>query len=413
MKIIPVLILLVLLSFPGENTAQNSSTYSRIGLGDIEYSYSARRLGMGQLGISVADPDFINSLNPAGWYKLNRTRIEFSLYYNGIMLSDNNSSGYFAETEFSGFTIAFPISKQYGIGAAAGLVPFSNVSYLVEQSGQIDDNEYTTTYEGRGGLTRAFIGTSYRLPFNLVAGASFDYYFGNLYYKREIDFISGGSLSAEYENKFTPKGIGGSFGLISPDLAPLFGSETISDFRLGGSINYFSKLDVDTFLTSSTSGLIDTLSSGNTRFEIPQRIIFGSSLVFSNKYLLSLDYSIQPWQNFKVGGLKQPNLRSANKVSIGFEYRPLRELGTSFWEQIIWRAGLSFDETQYIIGNEGIDQYSIAGGFSMPISPENTLDIGLQYSVRGTKNSNLIKENIIRLNLGISFGETWFIRPEN
>jgi hypothetical protein len=406
--------LLAVLSLLSDNiTAQTSSTYSRYGIGDIEYSYSARRAGMGQLGISVADADFINSLNPAGWYKLSKTRIEFSGYYNGIIIKDNNASGYFAETEFAGFAVAFPISSLNGISAAAGLVPFSNVSYLIEQTNEINGSSYKITYEGSGGLSRAFAGASYKLPFDLIIGASFDYYFGNLYYKSGLEFLSSGSLTAKYENKQSPKGIGGTFGFISPDLSGVFNSPSITDFRFGGSVNYFSKLDFDTLITSSTSSLVDTMSFGKTKIEIPPRFMFGFNFIFSNEYLLSLDYSVQAWKNYKVGGLKQENLRNMSKVSAGFEYRPAKELGISLWEQIIWRAGLSFEETQYIINNEGVNQYSVAGGFSLPINPENTLDIGLQYSLRGTTNSGLIKENIFRINFGISFGEIWFIRPEN
>lgn len=413
MKIVPVILILVLLVFENQNFAQNSSAYTRFGLGDIEYSFSARRAGMGQLGISVADGDFINTLNPAGWYKLNRTRIEFSMYYNGLYLSDNNSKGYLGEAEFSGFAVAFPISYQYGISAAAGIVPFTNVSYLVEQENQLDGNSYTTTYEGAGGLTKAFVGTSYRLPFDLVIGASFDYYFGNLYYRAGIDFPATNSLSAKYENKQSPQGFGGTFGFVGPDMSGIFNSQTITDFRLGGSASYFSKMDFDTVFTSSTATLVDTLFIGKTQIEIPPRIIAGISTIFSNQYLISFDYSFQNWQNYKVGGLNRHNLRDANKISAGFEYRPLRELGSTFWEQIIWRAGLSFEKTQYIVNNEGVNQVSFAGGLSLPISFENTLDIGVQYSIKGTTASNLLKENSIRLNFGISFGETWFIRPEN
>ena len=114
--------------------AQSSSSYSRIGLGDIEYSYSSRRLGMGQLGVSVADADFINTLNPAGWYLLSKTRVEFGINYNGLFISDDNTKRYSGEAEFSGFTFAFPVSTDYGIGAALGFIPFSNVSYLSVQN---------------------------------------------------------------------------------------------------------------------------------------------------------------------------------------------------------------------------------------------------------------------------------------
>ena len=59
--------------------AQSSSSYSRYGVGDIDYSYSVRRMGMGQLGTSIADVDFISITNPASLYRISKTRIEFSL----------------------------------------------------------------------------------------------------------------------------------------------------------------------------------------------------------------------------------------------------------------------------------------------------------------------------------------------
>jgi hypothetical protein len=144
--------------------------------------------------------------------------------------------------------------------------------------------------------------------------------------------------------------------------------------------------------------------------DVPVRLTVGANIVFSKRYLISLDYALQPWSEFKINDVVQTNLRNAQKFSLGFEYRPLSELGTTFWEQIIWRSGLSFEETQYMINNEAINQFSVSAGFSLPVSFGNTLDIGVQYWMRGTNSSGLIKENIIRLNAGISFGELWFTR---
>ena len=278
---------------------QNSSSYTRLGLGDLEYTYSARRLGMGQLGVSVADGDFINSLNPAGWYKLSKTRIEFGLYFNGMFLSDNTGRGYFAETKFSGFTIAFPVSQLYGIGIAAGLVPYSNVSYKAEQT-FYTNNSYKLAYEGSGGLTKAFIGTSYKLPFNLVIGSSLDYYFGNLNYKSRLDFLDATNNYAEYENSYRPDGVGFTFGFISPDLSSLTDSGSVSDLRFGGSISYIGKLNVDSILTSTSSTSIDTVNYGKTKADIPFKLTLGVSSVFNKEYLLCLDYSYQPWANYKI-----------------------------------------------------------------------------------------------------------------
>jgi len=400
-------ILIIIICIPVYS--QSGSAYTRLGIGDLEYTNSARRIGMGQLGASVADEEFINSLNPASWYKINRTRIEFAVYYNGMFVSDNNNSGYYGEMEFSGFSMAFPISELYGITAAAGLVPFSNVSYEIKESFQTPET-YDATYSGSGGLSKIFVGTSYKLPFGLVLGGNVDYYFGNLVYKSRIDFTSSTSSFAKYENKFNPKGVGGTFGFISPDFSSMIDTNSISELRLGASLSYIGSLDLSTLLISQSSTGIDTVNSNSGTMEVPLRFTVGANVVFKRNYLISLDYAFQPWSEFKINDVKQLNLRNAQKFSLGFEYQPLNEPGITFWEQIIWRSGLSFEETHYIINNEGINQYSVSGGFSIPISFGNTLDVGIQYSMRGTKNSDLIKENVIRLNVGISFGELWFIR---
>ena len=169
--------------------AQNSSTYTRLGIGDLMYSYSGRSLGMGESGVALSDNDFIGIINPAGWNGIVRTRVEFGGNYNGLFLSNNSSKKYYSETEFTGFTFGFPISRTYGIGAVIGILPYSNVSYKT-----IEDNSNESgvagsklTYEGTGGLSKMFLGASYRLPIDLSIGATLDYYFGNLKYSSTID----------------------------------------------------------------------------------------------------------------------------------------------------------------------------------------------------------------------------------
>ena len=254
---------------------------------------------MGGLGVSVADENFINSLNPAGWHKISRTRIEFSAYYNGIFISDNEKSGYYGEMEFSGLTIAFPVSRLYGITASAGLVPVSNISYEISESYEIPEN-YEINYTGSGGLSKAFLGTSYRLPFGLVMGAGADYYFGNLIYKSRIDFTNSVSQFSEYENRYNPRGFGATFGLISPDLSSLIDTNNVTDLKIGAVVSYFGSLELDTIITARSSSGVDTIFSGDGTMEIPLRFVAGVSLVLNEKYLISLDYAMQPWSEFLI-----------------------------------------------------------------------------------------------------------------
>jgi hypothetical protein len=87
-----------------------------------------------------------------------------------------------------------------------------------------------------------------------------------------------------------------------------------------------------------------------------------------------------------------------------------KNLGMTNWELTIWRFGLSYEQTQYKFYGQGINQYSIFGGLSYPLGIENTIDIAIQYLNRGTTDNNLLNENSVRIYLGLSFGELWFLR---
>jgi len=412
MKFIVLLFLFFIIEF-SISFGQSSSTYSRYGIGDYEYSYSARSSGLGKLGVAVSDADFINSINPASWYKISKTRFELGISLNGIFVSDNNQKTYSAETEINGFTFGFPVASDYGIGVAAGLIPVTNVSYKTSRTYVVADpinSSYNLSYEGSGGLSKMFIGSSYKLPANFMIGASFDYYFGNVDYFSSVDFIDGSGTSAKYDKRIVLNGIGGTFGLISPNLSNEINFLSISDFRFAGSISYFGKINADTVLTSQTLGVIDSIYSGRSDVKIPPRITLGISSIFSDEYLVALDYSFQQWSNYEFAGKHHSNLRNSFLLSAGFEYKPKRSIGSTFWEQIMLRAGLNFEQTQYVFNNIGINKYSVSGGASIPLGSENTLDISLEYFTRGKIDSGLLKEEAIKLNLGISLGELWFIR---
>ncbi len=396
--------------------AQTNSSYSRIGIGDIAYSYSASELGIGQLGISLAEPGFISINNPASWGKLNSTRFQTSLSYSGLVLSDPSNKDFNGKAQFNGFAFAFPVSVEHGISVGFGLVPYSKINYQVVQNYSFpnsSDGQYSLNYKGQGGISKLFIGTSYNLPFNLSVGATFDYYFGNMVYTAISNFTNSNNVSTQYTTSYQPNGIGTTIGIISPDISKMFNSKTISDIKLGIALNYMKTLNTDTLFTSYTpdrSITFDTIGIGTTTMKIPLRISAGLSFSLDKRYLITLDAASQAWSNYTLNNTKLPDLRNSLLLSAGFEYRPKEELGMSVWEQIIWRAGLSYEQTQYNINNVGINQYSVSGGFSFPLSYANTIDFAIQYGIRGKSEYNLVKENIIKINFGLSLGELWFIR---
>jgi hypothetical protein len=398
-------------------SAQSSSVYSRYGIGDLELGYSPKMISMGDIGVTQLDPEHIIVSNPASWSALSKTRIEFGFGYKGVLIADQNQSNFTSETEFKGFTFGFPVSREYGIGVVAGLIPYSRVSYEAVEKFPSSDQvipSYKVSYEGKGGLSKLFIGSSVMLPLGFSGGITLDYYFGNQNYFSTIEFDNSTDfINTIYESTHSSTGFGTTAGIISSNLSKDFNIGLFNDLRLGFSFSYIGNLNTDTLLTSTSLFLVDTVAFASTEIKIPLRLNGGISFAFDESYNVNLDFMYQPMSDYRVNNLNDVHLRDAAKYSAAFEYKPKRSVGMTNWEQIIWRFGLSYEQTQYKFNSEGINQFSTFAGLSYPMGVDNSLDLAIQYSLRGSKDNGLLSENSLRVLIGLSFGELWFFRSDN
>jgi hypothetical protein len=404
--------ILILLSIPVFINASGGSLYTRVGLGDYYNTFSARRMGFGELGAAIADIEHLSSYNPASWYRLGITRVETGINFSGSKIDDGNQSAFYSQTTFSGLTLGFPVDHDYGISLVMGLVPVTNVKYEVRKTQ--DNTElgtYTEIYQGNGGISKIFIGSSYKLPFDFVIGASLDYFTGAITYSSKLDFENSANTDPEYLKEKSYKGLGATIGIISSDLSPSLGINAIKDLRLGINFNYVSNLATDSTLSTISSTGTNEYDKGSFDTKLPYRFGAGLSLRLSEEYLIAADYVFQPWTEFEEYETKLKSLRDLQKVSLGLEYRnPETVFGGTFWEQIILRCGLSFEQTQYEINNTGIDQFSLHAGFGIPVGIGNFMDFAFQYGIRGETGQNLFKENFYKAAITINFGELWFQR---
>lgn len=392
----------------------SGNIYSRYGIGDLHFSYSARRLAMGELGIATRDFDYLNSLNPASWTQLRLTRFETGATFKGNNISSNEGEAFHSQTIFSGLMLGFPIDYSNGISFVAGLLPYSNVDYELsfnETNPLV--NDYQLLYSGNGGIQKAVLGLSYKLPFDVSFGATLDYYNGQINHSTKIVFDQEAAYkNAAFTKQYSYSGIGYTFGLISSDMAPLIGLESIKDLRFGITYTGGKDLSTDTLEISTTLlGDIST-STGEVKTSIPNRFGAGISFKWTDDYLFQFDYVYQPFSKFSSNNVVSKQLRDMMKISAGVEYRNPDFRSQSFWEQVMLRGGLSYEQTQYTFNGKGIDQLSVYAGFSMPLSFDNTLDFAFQYGKRGTMENNLIKENIYKFSITLSIGELWFIRQD-
>lgn len=398
--------------------ASGGSVYTRIGLGELNYNFSARRFGLGELGYGIADREFLNYANPASWNQIGLTRFETGLMVNAVDQNSANTSVFNSNSYYTGLMAGFPVDRQNGISVAAGIVPYSNVAYelIADESNTLVD-PHKTTYKGDGGIFKIFFGTSYRLPFGFSLGASFDYYNGKINNTTSVAFNDSSTFhDASFKREFSYHGIGGTFGLISNDLSTFFGESEFKDFRVGISFSPQVTLSSDTTITFTSLVGDSEFKSGTLKTKLPNRFGIGTSFRLTDNYLFTLDYMTQAMSQLEWGTKTTNQLQDISKYSFGVEYRPSYNT-TGFWKQLMLRGGASYENTPYVFNGTSINQLSLYAGFSIPLDFErggyaNTIDVGFQYARRGTTDNKLIQENIYKINVSLSFGELWFIQSE-
>lgn len=89
-----------------------------------------------------------------------------------------------------------------------------------------------------------------------------------------------------------------------------------------------------------------------------------------------------------------------------------RHGGRRYWKKITFQFGASVDDSYLAVsGRSGLD-WALSTGMSFPLRNSTAF----YWSLRFKRNSytyptrNTVTENMLTLTLGVSFGETWFVR---
>lgn len=399
--------------------ATGGSIYTRYGLGDLTFGNSARKHALGSIGTSILNQNFINPYNPASLTSLKETRFESGLSFSSISMKDDKFEDRQTNFNFSGISLVIPLERDLGFVMSLGILPVTNVDYYVSSSINNPDtnlvnSKLSTILSGKGGLSKYFLGFSYKL-YDFSIGASFDYYTGKNEYISTLDFSNNFDyLDVSFTKRQSFSGIGGTFGLVSPDLTKIINvGSRITNWRLGLAFSIASKIDLDSVLVKKTTiGELESLK-GSSNFTLPISFSIGTNFTLDKEYLISVDYFYQAWSDYKIKNKRDFNLTDLNKITLALEYQnSAKRISSNFWQLVDFRGGLNFEQTQYLIQNNNINAYSVFAGMSLPLGVGNTIDISLEYGIRGKNSENLVKENFINSIISISLGELWFMRPE-
>ncbi len=411
MRVISMLLLLPVGALAAGN---GGSIYSRFGIGDLRYGYSAQSLGMAETGLSIRSMSNIDQTNPASWSSINRTRWTIGALYEGYSSTDGISSTRLGSAEFNGAMIAFPIAPKSGVVFAGGITPYSRVNYNTVTPSSQGGLDYTLHFIGTGGLSAAHAGFSASLTDELHAGIQLQYYFGSLKHTVQQSFSGSDYTSAEVIRSTQLRGTGLTLGLIYTGLSGVLRLPETDHFSVGGFFSTAAHLssDQDDFLKYVAGGLTtydtSTVASGSNHLPLSA----GAGISYATERVtVGADMQYQNWNAYTDRGIHPTELRDSYRYSGGMELAARRDPTAPFTQRMAFRAGLFYNQTYYILKNQPVNEYGVSAGTGIPIFGETRLHIGAEYSLRGTTDLQLQKDKILRFSFTVTGGELWFVRP--
>ena len=397
--------LIILLSFPARAENGINSPYTRFGFGQLSSMETGTSKSMGGTGIGVHNNNQINMLNPASYAAVDTLTflLDIGTSLSNTYLAENNVSMNALNTTFDYLAMQFRLVPR--LGMTIGMMPFSNIGYNFSNTETIYDDEdetvtATNTYLGSGGLRQITAGLGYNPFGGLSIGANFSYIYGEVYHyvHNQYSDASATTHARQYLADLSTYAL--DLGLQYQFTAGK------NSFTLGATYRPGHPIDDETYVIEVTSAN-DTINRGHT--SLPTQYGVGASYSYDNRLTIAADYSVYQYSTVDLFGVKGVD---SQRASIGLEYIP-EHISRKIFKRARYRAGLHCATAHYAInGQQGPTEFGAIIGIGLPImnrwNGKSIVNISGQYIHVRPNTPGMITENSLRLNIGLSFNETWF-----
>jgi len=398
LKYIFSLFILLVLAIPFAHADDFDSVYSLRGFGISRYIVGPQAAGMGGVSLSLMDPRYLNTLNPAQFAALLdvRTTASFLSQRLNVSASEGNFRSYYSN--FSSMAGGFTIKKNIGI--QFGIVPETVSRFHLESANTIGDIAYTKSVEKNGGLNTFYVGTGFKILPRVYLGTRFDFLFGKIAETWKLDFAD--PSFRDGKNVYTSKAWGINVGLgtiVQPTHwlsigASYWPSRTM---RLRSEQKYYQP---------------QIIRSVSTNWTYPSKYGAGFSVKLKQRWLLGVDYWTQQWSKFAIDGQPTSDMTDERRLSLGAELSGSKDIFSPFLKQISLRAGF-YNHRLNVLGfqgNEKITENVGTFGFGVPFGRgRGSVDLAFEAGTRGHLSTKSYKESIFRVRVFITAGEVWFV----
>jgi len=392
------------------------SPYTFYGIGDMREASFANQFAMGDLGTGTPTVYHINSINPAFLTKNTLSTFQMGLIGDRRRLSSSTLSQTNGSANLNYFAYAFPIVSGKWT-SSFGLQPLSRMNYNIGYTSTLPDSDTGVEYlfKGQGGISKVFFSNGVRLFKGFSLGMRASFIFGG-FEKSTETLLIGLNPPSSYSTAFYEK-------------------KTYSDFEFGGGLHYQYKIGEKNFLhfgatydlpssiagerfgrlerRAGGGGVIpgDTIiNNQHIVFNLPKKVGFGVSFEKLNKFTVGFDARISEWIENPSPEVANTTYQKGLKLVLGGEITPDITSVDSYFARTTYRLGASWEKLPYLVNGNDVTDLGINFGTSLPMGAVSSFDIAARVGVRGSVESNLIRENYFQVFIGGTINDRWFIR---
>ncbi|MEC5164981.1 long-subunit fatty acid transport protein [Flavobacterium sp. PL11] len=406
--IVSLCLLLSLVSFAQDGTA---SPYSFYGIGDVRFKGTHEIRSMAGIAIEQ-DSIHMNLQNPASYASLKLSTFTLGGTYATSKLKDEKNAANTKRSTLDYLAVGLPLGK-FGVGF--GLIPYSSVGYKIRKIGLADQNNQS--FNGTGGLNKAFIGVGYKITPQLSIGADANYNFGKIE-TSNFEYITGIATGTRELNDVDLSGVNFNAGLMyQTKIYKKVSFFSSLNYSIESTLNSKNTRNISTALYNSNFDLsiVDVLQDikEEKKLEVPSKYALGAGVGEAQKWLVGIGYSFQKAASLSntYNSLANVTYEKNAKYSIGGYYIPNYNSFSSYAQRVTYRGGFRYENTGLVINAEPINDMALTLGFGLPLSGTfSNVNIGFELGKKGTTTANLVEENYANLSISLSLNEQWFIK---
>lgn len=385
-----------------------NSPYSRYGVGILSDQSTGITQSMGGIGAGFREANTLNLKNPASYSTVDTLTFiaDLGLALQNVNFNENGVKVNAHNAYIDHMAMQFRILPKVGMTVA--ISPFSNIGYAFSSTDVVrrdEDGEILAynTYSGTGGVRQFMGGLGWRPTEWLSVGANATYLTGDMTHR-----IYNSYSSSDIQSRI--KTYTADMAAFKVDLG-LQGTLKFGDDILvvGASFSPAQKLESETYVSDVHSSS-DTIFIDDA-FALPELISAGFTYKWKNR-MIGADLSYQTWSKAKFFGESYGSDRLS--ASLGFKIIP-DESNRNLFMHSSYQFGVNFAQPYYTVGgSKGPLQFGVSAGISIPIRTSynslSYLHLTGEYVRVQPQVSGMISENYLRINIGVTFMERWFMK---